>query len=139
MQTNRAKLSAITTHQQLKSWGRYMEASGEVGQIKTNTSTRYQQLLKNLSDNPYSRRHIVSAWNVSEVDKMALPPVSHNVSIPRTRRRAELSTVPAKRRHVFRVFLLTLPHIALLTCIMAQLLNTEAGRFRLDRRRQPHI
>jgi thymidylate synthase len=32
------------------------------------------QLLDNLRVNPDSRRHIVSAWNVGEIAKMALPP-----------------------------------------------------------------
>ena len=48
---------------QWRSWGK--DVGGE-DQIK--------KIIFDLKNNPNSRRHIVSAWNVDKIDKMALPP-----------------------------------------------------------------
>ncbi|MBL8446739.1 MAG: thymidylate synthase, partial [Zoogloeaceae bacterium] len=50
-----------------KQWRRWETADGRlVDQIT--------QLIDGLKRNPDSRRHIVSAWNPADVDRMALPP-----------------------------------------------------------------
>jgi thymidylate synthase len=47
-------------------WRSWQSASGSIDQIS--------QLIAQIKTNPDSRRHMVSAWNVGELDKMALPP-----------------------------------------------------------------
>jgi thymidylate synthase len=47
-------------------WRSWNSANGSIDQIS--------RLVDQIKTNPDSRRHMVSAWNVGEIDKMALPP-----------------------------------------------------------------
>lgn len=49
-----------------KQWRSWTTGEGSIDQIKN--------LIEGLKNNPDSRRHIVTAWNPSEVEDMALPP-----------------------------------------------------------------
>ncbi len=66
-------------------WDEWANESGDLGPIYgyqwrswpfpgQRSIDQIGQLLTELEANPHSRRHIVSAWNVADIDKMALPP-----------------------------------------------------------------
>ncbi len=66
-------------------WNEWADANGDLGPVygrqwrswPTSDGGHVDQLavlIEGLRDNPYSRRHIVSAWNVGELDRMVLAP-----------------------------------------------------------------
>lgn len=56
---------------QWRFWEKHTE---ENGQTKKEHVDQLTNLIDSLKNNPDSRRHIVSAWNVADLDRMALPP-----------------------------------------------------------------
>jgi thymidylate synthase len=62
-------------------WDEWADEKGNLGRIYGVQWRRWNQgidqiqiLIEGIKNNPDSRRHIVSAWNVSDLNQMALPP-----------------------------------------------------------------
>ena len=66
-------------------WNEWADPDGELGRIygyqwrswtaeNGKSIDQLANVIKQLKENPNSRRHIVSAWNVGDLDKMNLPP-----------------------------------------------------------------
>ncbi len=102
-------------------WRSWPAAGGKhVDQIK--------QVIEQIKNNPNSRRHIVSAWNVGEIENMALPPchaffqfyvADNKLSCQLYQRSAD----------TFLGVPFNIASYALLTMMVAQVCNLELGDF----------
>ncbi len=80
-----ATTTAWLKDQGVSIWDEWAGADGELGPIygyqwrswPTSDGGHVDQIarvIESITSNPDSRRHIVSAWNVADIDRMALPP-----------------------------------------------------------------
>ena len=69
----------------VKIWDEWADENGDLGPVyghqwrswpdgKGGTIDQITKLVDAIKNNPDSRRHLISAWNVADVDNMALPP-----------------------------------------------------------------
>lgn len=69
----------------VKFWDEWADENGELGPVygkqwrnwetpENESIDQIAELIEGIKKNPYSRRHILSAWNVADIKKMALPP-----------------------------------------------------------------
>ncbi len=120
-------------------WDEWADENGDLGHVygyqwrswpmpNGESIDQIEALVNSLKNNPNSRRHIVSAWNVADVDNMALPPchtmfqfyvANGKLSCQLYQRSADL----------FLGVPFNIASYALLTQMMAQVCGYEVGEF----------
>jgi thymidylate synthase len=125
-------------------WDEWADADGELGPVygkqwrswaapNGESLDQIARLMLNLQANPYSRRHVVSAWNPADVDAMALPPchcLFQFFVAPGPDGRDRLSCQLYQRSaDIFLGVPFNIASYALLTHLVAATLDLQVGEF----------
>ena len=87
-----------------------------------------RDLLEGLKNNPDGRRHILSAWNVGQIDKMALPPC-HVMSQFYVHRETISCHMYQRSADMFLGVPFNIASYALLLSVLAEILSLKPKRF----------
>lgn len=117
-------------------WNEWADETGELGPVYgkqwrrwgTEEIDQISALLEQLKTNPHSRRHIVSAWNVAEVNKMALPPC-HTLFQFYVADKELSCSLYQRSADVFLGVPFNIASYALLTLMIAKTLDLHLGDF----------
>ncbi|MDX9728385.1 MAG: thymidylate synthase [Bacteroidales bacterium] len=120
-------------------WNEWADADGNLGPIygyqwrswpaaDGRTIDQVSAVVDSLKKNPDSRRHIISAWNVGEIEKMALPPchILFQFYVAGDRLSCQLYQRSAD---IFLGVPFNIASYALLTIMMAQVTGYKPGEF----------
>ncbi len=120
-------------------WDEWADADGELGPVygkqwrswaapDGRVIDQMQNLVTALRQNPYSRRHVISAWNPADVDQMALPPCHclFQFFVAKGRLSCQLYQRSAD---IFLGVPFNIASYALLTLMLAKVLGLEPGEF----------
>ena len=123
----------------VKIWNEWAPADGNLGPIygyqwrswpaaDGRAIDQVSNVVTSLKNNPDSRRHIISAWNVGEIEKMALPPchILFQFYVAGDRLSCQLYQRSAD---IFLGVPFNIASYALLTMMMAQVTGYKPGEF----------
>ena len=120
-------------------WDEWADEDGNLGPVyghqwrswpdgKGGTIDQITKLVDSLKNNPDSRRHLVSAWNVADVDNMALPPC-HTMFQFYVADGKLSCQLYQRSADTFLGVPFNIASYALLTIMLAQVCNLEVGDF----------
>jgi thymidylate synthase len=120
-------------------WDEWADENGDLGPVygyqwrswpapDGQSIDQMQRLVEQLRSNPYSRRHVVSAWNPADVNRMALPPCHclFQFFVANGRLSCQLYQRSAD---IFLGVPFNIASYSLLTLMMAQVTGYELGEF----------
>ena len=120
-------------------WNEWADAEGELGPVygaqwrswhapDGRVIDQISGVVRSIRENPNSRRHIVSAWNVGELDQMALPPchILFQFYVADGKLSCQLYQRSAD---VFLGVPFNIASYALLTLMIAQVCDLQPGEF----------
>ena len=120
-------------------WNEWADKNGELGPIygyqwrswqsnNGKVTDQIAEVIESIKNNPNSRRHIVSAWNVGQIDEMALPPchILFQFYVANKKLSCQLYQRSADS---FLGVPFNIASYALLTMMIAQVTNLELGDF----------
>jgi thymidylate synthase len=120
-------------------WDEWADAAGDLGPVygaqwrswrgeESKTVDQITSVIEGIKSNPYSRRHVVSAWNPTEIEAMALPPC--HVLFQFHVAEGSLSCHLYQRSaDIFLGVPFNIASYSLLTMMVAQVVNLRPGDF----------